>query len=179
MKVYLDNNVLDNVFRKSDLKDVNYGSLWCVKNDEVIDKRTYPDDMNLSFIMKSPLGHQATFFKTDIVLSHPYKEKFNISADRALFMELYISGFQFKYINIPIVYFYLGGIGSNIKTLAERQKQFHDIKREFFSEQVVCDIEKMIKVEEEFSFVHRVMVLHILYKFFKYIQRIRSKFLYG
>ena len=162
---------LEKVFSKNDLCDVNYGDQWCVNEGKVIEKRTYPDVMSLVFLFKAPLGHQATFFRTSLFKQYTYREKYTISADRALYMELYTAGCKFQHIQLPIVYFDTEGIGSNIKTLEERHKQFHDIKREFFSEQVICDIESLMSEAENYKFVYRVAPLRWTYQFFRKIQQ--------
>lgn len=174
---YIDSDVLQKVFSNKELKDVNYGNQWCIDDKgAIIEKRSYPDLMSLTFLFRSPLGHQASFIKTEIVKEHLYKENYNISADRAFFLELYCAGCQFYHIPLPIVYFDTEGIGSNPKTLQERRKQFNQIKREFFSDQVVKDIEKLIEKEDNFNFVMRVKPLRWFYMFMKKLQSIKYKF---
>jgi len=176
---FIDENVLAKVFSLEELADVNYGQQWCVKDGQIIEKREYPSKMDLSFIMRSPLGHQASFFRTAIIKQHLYKEQYKISADRAFFMELYVSGFEFKYLNFPIVFFDTDGIGSSPKTYEERKRQFYNIKREFFSDQVVNDIEDLLCQSDEFDFVLRTKPLFYVYRFFKWVQSIRSRIIYG
>lgn len=174
---YIDSDVLLNVFSNKELKDVNYGDQWCVDDKgQIIEKRSYPEIMSLSFLFRNPLGHQASFIKTEIVKNHLYKELYKISADRAFFLELYCAGCKFYHIPLPIVYFDTEGIGSNIKTMEERRKQFHKIKREFFSDQVVNDIERLLKKEDNYEFVMRVKPLKWFYKFMKKLQSIKYKF---
>lgn len=171
---YIDSNVLGRVFSCPDLADVNYGDQWCASDSKVIEKRTYPDKMSLSFLFREPLGHQASFFKTDVIKKNLYKENYSISADRAFFLELYVKGVQFHHIPQPIVYFDTEGIGSNPKTLQERRKQFYQIKREFFSDQVIKDIEEMMHNADNYAFVCRVKPLNWTYKLFKRIQKLRN-----
>lgn len=172
---FIATDTLQNIFRRSFESDVNYGDVWFVKNDRVIEKRIYPDNINLSFLLRSPLGHQATFVKTEIAKKYLYRTKYKISADRAFFIELYCNDCSFSHISQPIVYFDSEGIGSVDKTLKERRKQFFQIKREFFSEQVLRDIERLLKVEDEFSFVMRIKPLRWTFQFFKNLQKIKNR----
>ena len=172
---YISADTLKKVFSNKDLADVNYGDQWCIKEGKVVEKRIYPDKMGLSYLLKAPLGHQASFFRTSAIKEHPYKEKYTISADRAFFLGLYVFGYQFKHIQQPIAYFDTEGIGSNAKTLAERRRQFHAIKREFFSEQVINDIEHLMKEADNYKFVCRVAPLRWIYRLSRTIQRKRDK----
>ena len=172
---YIAPNTLQQVFSHDELADVNYGDQWCIKDGKVVEKRVYPDQINLTYLFRAPLGHQAAFFRTSVIKEHLYKEQYHISADRAFFLELYVHGFQFKHFNLPIVYFDTEGIGSNIKTLAERRRQFRSIKREYFSDQVVADIERLISETDNYQFVCRVAPLRWTYNLFRAIQRIRAK----
>lgn len=172
---FIDGSTLQRVFDDNSLLDVNYGDQWCSSEGVVSEKRTYPDQMTLSYLFRAPLGHQASFFKTEVIKKHLYKEAYTISADRAFFMELYCFGYKFHHIQQPIVYFDTQGIGSNLKTLKERQRQLALIKREFFSDQVVRDIEDLLYKESEYDFVMRVAPLRFFYLFLKKLQALKNK----
>ncbi len=171
---FISPDTLKNVFSDNQLYDVNYGDQWCVQNGKVVEKRTYPQKMSLDYLFRAPLGHQASFFRTSVLKSHPYHEEYSISGDRALFLELYVNGFSFKHMPIPVVYFDTEGIGSNVKTLKERQKQFGQIKRSLFSEQVIGDIEQLMYEADNYKFVCRVTPLRWLYQFMRKIQQLRD-----
>lgn len=173
----IDKDVLDTAFSQPLLGDVNYGDVWCVQNEQIIERRSYPNKINLSFLFRNPLGHQSTFIKTEIAKKYPYREEYKISADRAFFLEIYCNNHSFHHISLPIVYFDSDGIGSNPKTLKSRQEQFYQIKREFFANQVVKDIERLQGIEDEFLFVQRVLPLKWTYLFFKKLQQIKGKLL--
>ncbi len=172
---YIDADTLAKVFETHELADVNYGDQWCSNNGKVVERRTYPAKIGIDYLFRSPLGHQATFFRTAIVKEHPYREQYTISGDRGLFLELYIAGFRFQHIPFPIVYFDTEGIGSNIKTLPERRKQFYHIKREFFSGQVISDIERLMGDSTNYQFVCRVAPLRWCYQLCRSIQRFRDR----
>lgn len=172
---YINNNVLQTVFDNNILLDVNFGDQWCInKAGKVIEHRSYPDHMSLSFLFRNPLGHQASFIKTEIVKKHLYKEQYKISADRAFFLELYCAGCSFYHIPLPIVFFDTEGIGSNKKTYDERRKQFYQIKREFFADQVVKDIELLLRKQDNFAFVERVKPLRWLYNLMRKLQSFKN-----
>lgn len=172
---YISPDTLSKVFSLGDLSDVNYGDQWCIENGKVTERRTYPDKMSLDYLFNAPLGHQATFFRTSAIKAHPYRENYTISSDRALFLELYTSGCHFRHLPQPIVYFDTLGIGSSAKTFATRKQQFHDIKREYFADQVVCDIERLMRDSENYQFVQRNFPLRWTYNLFRSLQRLRDK----
>lgn len=172
---FINESVLKKVFISERLADVNYGNQWCVLDGTIVEKRIYPDNIDLPFLFRNPLGHQASFIRTSLAKTHPYRLKYSISADRALFLELYISGASFFHLPFPIVYFDAGGIGSNSSTFDLRRNQLKQIKEELFSIQAAEDIEKMISKSEEFDFVMRVTPLRWTYSFFKWLQKVRYK----
>ncbi len=173
---YINKDVLQRVFAIQKLSDVNYGDQWCINEaGEVLERRSYPDHMSLPFLFRSPLGHQASFIKTEVVKRHPYKEQYSISADRALFLELYCAGCSFYHISLPVVYFDTEGIGSNKKTYQERKKQFYLIKREYFSDQVVKDIEMLLRIKDNFAFVERIKPLKGFYNLMRKLQSLKNK----
>lgn len=173
---FISSDSLQRVFQFPLTADVNYGDMWFVKGNTVIEKRTYPDVMTLSFLFKSPLGHQAVFVKTEVAKKYLYRTQYYISADRAFFLELFCNNCSFNYLSYPVVYFDSEGIGSVSKTINDRKKQFYAIKRDFFSDQVVKDIERLLSIEEEYQFIIRVKPLKFVYFFFKKLQRIKNIF---
>lgn len=170
---YLDSDILEKVFSDPALADVNYGDQWCVFHGAVMEKRHYPDQMDLTFLFRAPLGHQASFIKTSIAHNHPYRIKYRISADRAFFLELFLSGASFRHLPFPVVYFDTDGIGSHENTKELRRSQFQQIKTELLPEQVVDNIERLIDKSEEFDFVLRVLPLRWGYVFCKWLQKIK------
>lgn len=168
-------DTLAKIFSKPLQADVIYGNVWFIKYNKVIEKRTYPDQMTLSFLFRSPLGHQATFVKTKAAQKYLYRTQYRISADRAFFLELYCNNHSFCHISQPVVYFDSEGIGSVSKTINDRREQFYRIKREFFSDQVTKDIERLLSIEDEFQFVMRVKPLKWMYLFFKKLQQLKYR----
>lgn len=168
-------DTLEKVFQKPLIADVNYGDVYFLKDNEIIERRTYPDTMTLSFLFKSPLGHQAVFVRTAVAKKYLYRTKYTISADRAFFLELYCNNHSFNHISYPIVYFDSEGIGSIDKTREERKKQFYNLKREFFSDRVNKDIERLLRIEDEYLFVMRVKPLRLMYLFMKKLQKIKNR----
>lgn len=170
---FIEPTVLEMVFNDQALSDVNYGDQWCLSGEKVIEKRRYPDEMDLAYLFRNPLGHQASFIRTSVAKAHPYRVKYFISADRAFFLELYLSGASFHHIDLPIVLFDTEGIGSREETKEQRRDQLQQIKADFFTARAVDDLEKLIDKSGEIDFVMRVPPLRWCYKFFRWIQRIR------
>ena len=172
---FINRDVLERVFTDNLLADVNYGDQWCVLDGSIIEKRRYPVTMDLRFLFRAPLGHQASFIKTSLAKANPYRVKYTISADRAFFIELYLSGASFHYLNLPIVYFDTEGIGSNANTIEQRRNQLQQIKRELLPAPAVKDFEKMMADADEYDFVMRVAPLRWGYLFFKWLRKIKNR----
>lgn len=170
---FIEPTVLENVFCNQILFDVNYGDQWCLSGDKVVEKRSYPDEMDLGYLFRNPLGHQASFIRTSIAKNHPYRVKYSISADRAFFLELYLSGASFHHIDLPIVLFDTEGIGSRKETKEQRKDQLQQIKAELLTARVVEDIERLIDKSGDIDFVMRVVPLRWIYMFFRWLQRVR------
>ena len=77
------------------------------------------------------------------------------------------------YLDLPIVYFDTGGIGSDKSSLEQRREQFQAIKRELLPEPAVKDIERLLAASDEFSFVMRIPPLRWAYSFFKWLNKIK------
>lgn len=172
---YIDEYTLENVFKNPLRGDVNYGNVYFIANGQVIEKRSYPRKMNLSFLWRSPLNHQAVFVKTVVAQSYPYKEQYSISADRAFFLELYVNDYRFHYIGCPIVCFDSNGIGSRPETLEQRRNQLLKIKEELLGRSVMADIEHWMDAEDDCSFVQRVSPLKWMFLSFKKLQAWKGK----
>ena len=172
---FIDRDVLESVFADNHLADVNYGDQWCVLDGSIIEKRRYPETMDLRFLFRAPLGHQASFIKTSLAKANPYRVKYTISADRAFFIDLYLSGASFHYLNFPIVYFDTEGIGSNVNTIEQRRDQLQQIKRDLLPAPAVKDFEKLMADADEFDFVMRVAPLRWAYSFFKWLQKKKNR----
>lgn len=172
---FIDESVLEKVFANEKLADVNYGDQWCILDGSIIEKRTYPDNIDIIYLFRNPLGHQASFIRTSLAKKHPYRQKYSISADRAFFFELYLSEASFHHLPFPIVFFDTGGIGSSNNTFEQRRIQLQQIKEDLFSIRVAEDIEKLISKSEEFDFVMRISPLRWTYYLFKRLQKINYK----
>ena len=171
---FIGRDVLEKVFSDEHLADICYGDQWCVLGDSIIEKRSYPQAMDLRYLFRAPLGHQASFIRTTLAKEHPYRVKYSISADRAFFIELYLSGASFYYLNRPIVYFDTEGIGSNLNTIGQRRVQLQQIKRDLLPAPAVKDFEKLMADADEFDFVMRVAPLRWVYSFFKWLQKVKN-----
>jgi glycosyltransferase involved in cell wall biosynthesis len=170
---FIDRNVLGKVFADESLADVNYGDQWCSHDGKNIEKRTYPETVELRFLFGAPLGHQASFIRTSWAKAHPYRVDYSISADRAFFLDLYLAGASFHYLNLPVVYFDTDGVGSRESTREQRRLQLQAIKKELLPERAVTDFEQLMAKADEYDFVMRVPPLRWAYSFFKWLQKIK------
>ena len=50
---FIDQTVLERVFDDQDLSDVNYGDQWCLSGGKVVEKRSYPDAVDLAYLFRN------------------------------------------------------------------------------------------------------------------------------
>ena len=171
---FLNSSVLERIFSEG-LSDVNYGDQWCILNNQVIEERTYPDVLDLTYLFRSPLGHQASFIRTELAKAHPYHEEFPISADRCFFLELYLAGAVFHHLKFPVVSFDSSDIGSREDTRVSRSQQLQRIKEGLLPVPALRDFERLMKVKDDFDFIMRVPPLRWSFFFFKWLQKLKSR----
>ncbi|MDF3864456.1 glycosyltransferase family 2 protein [Pseudomonas denitrificans (nom. rej.)] len=58
---------------------------------------------------RMPFGHQSTFVRCDVLKSYKFNQTYKYAADYNLLMSLYLKGYVFRYVNIPVCEFLAGG----------------------------------------------------------------------
>lgn len=111
---YLSSNTLQlckNIICNQDA-DIFYGQIKIDENG--VEKAiVYPNKLNLSYLKKMVLNHQACFFKLDLLLSlQGYNEEYILAADYHYYLKAYLAGKKFHPILFPIVKYDVAGISS-------------------------------------------------------------------
>ena len=58
---------LNEVMKNPLFADVHYANVNIIAGSDIIEKRTYPSKLTIDFLFRSPLGHQATFIRSEIM----------------------------------------------------------------------------------------------------------------
>lgn len=109
----LDAIIIDNKY------DVVYGDVLIKKEGTLsLDKAREINQLNYSL----NFCHQSSFVRRKLLIKHPFSLKYKISSDYNLFLNLFISGSAFHYIEDPVSIFEYGGIssGASKKYIKER-----------------------------------------------------------
>lgn len=98
------------------------------------------DGTNEVYVKASPLKyfwkgmqfvHQATFVSTSLMKKYPFDTKYKLIADYNSLYQIYLSGVDFHYINLPLCNFLAGGLSdNNPKSIIECQKMIFQIHRD-------------------------------------------------
>jgi glycosyltransferase involved in cell wall biosynthesis len=113
--------------------DIVYGDRFYLKKD----KKTLQKAMPIETIFKRmPFGHQATFFKRDLIQNIRFNDTYKFAADYNLLMQLYLQNYNFQYVELPICNYVSGGKSeSGLRPYLEVLKILFDN----------CDDEKVIE----------------------------------
>lgn len=114
---------------------------------------TFPSGHHKSIItlvdlLRSSLPHQAMFIKRELLLKHPYDEKYKILSDWKFCLEnLIFDNCSFRNIEFVIADYESGGISANSNGLLAKERA--DILQDLFPTRVLADYERMTPVDDE------------------------------
>lgn len=104
--------------------------------------------ISLVDLLRSSLPHQAMFIKRELLIKHPYDEKYRILSDWKFCIEnLVIDNCSFRNIEDVIADYEGGGISSNSRVLLAKERT--SILHEMFPARILTDYERMIPVDDE------------------------------
>lgn len=99
------------------------------------------EEMTLLRIMETGIHHAGSFIKRELMLCHPYDEKYKICSDRKFFIQsLVIDNCNFSRLGFEVCDFELGGISYTNTDLA--RKESWRIMEELFPPRLVADYRK-------------------------------------
>jgi len=108
-----DNNILENIFRKTHYGDVLYGNCKLELKNGEIDEYHMPEKITLSYFYSGrSINHQSSFFKRTLFDGNLYDETFKIVSDWKYYFLLIFRGAVFEYLDLFVVYFDYTGVGS-------------------------------------------------------------------
>ena len=123
---FFDENVLMDVYNSKPHTDVIEG--YVVRGDKHIRLREKYDDIYVH-LFTDTLSHQGSFIKRELLLAHPYDERYKIVADWKFWLEvLILEPGTYSFIDRDIAFYDTTGISSvREKVFEEREKVLQEL----------------------------------------------------
>ena len=119
---FFETTTLEKVFNGKYSEEVLYGDV-VFQDKEKQHYNKLPNNITiLSYLHKSFINHQSSFIRRETQQKHLYDETFKISADTEFFMYSLTQGAKFKYLDMPIAIYALGGLSSSNLTLCHQDE---------------------------------------------------------
>ena len=104
--------------------------------------------ISLVDLMRGSLPHQAMFIKRELLVNHPYDEKYKILSDWKFCIEtLIFDNNSFRNINTIVADYDTSGISTNSNGLLPKEREL--ILRELFPERILVDYQRLTPVDDE------------------------------
>lgn len=104
--------------------------------------------ISLVDLLRISLPHQAMFIKRELLIKHPYDEKYKILSDWKFCLEtLVIDNCSFRTVEIIIADYEGGGISSNSNGILPIERE--QILKELFPPRILVDYQRLVPVDDE------------------------------
>lgn len=136
--------VLDSV--KEYQEDIICGKV--LKGSSTIPSGHHKSVITLFDLMRGSLPHQGMFIKKELLIKHPYDEKYKILSDWKFCIEsLVFDNCSFRNIDIIVADYDTSGISTNSNGLLPKEKE--QILHELFPPRIITDYQRVSPVDEE------------------------------
>lgn len=99
-------------------------------------------------LLRISLPHQAMFIKKELLIKHPYDEKYKILSDwKFCIQALIIDNCSFRNIEIVIADYESGGISTNSNGLLPKEREV--ILNELFPPRILADYKRLTPIDDE------------------------------
>lgn len=104
--------------------------------------------ISLVDLMRGSLPHQAMFIKRELLVNHPYDERYKILSDWKFCIEaLIFDNNSFRNINTIVADYDTSGISTNSNGLLPKERGL--ILKELFPERILVDYQRLTPVDDE------------------------------
>ena len=144
---FYENDTLEKVsaYLEKRIADIYYGNLIIVNGSAILERREYNETVDLYDMFFKGFGHQAQYFKTTILKSSHFDEKYKIFGDHAKNVELFMKGYVFK--NLPLYVARFDGNGISSKCKSEKLPEMKKIEQDFLSDSILSVLLRLYKYE--------------------------------
>lgn len=99
-------------------------------------------------LMRASLPHQAMLIKRDLLVKHPYDERYKILSDWKFCLEtIVIENCTFRNIDVIVADYDTSGISSNSNGLLPKERE--QILKEMFPPRILSDYQRLYPVDDE------------------------------
>ena len=104
--------------------------------------------ISLVDLMRISLPHQAMFIKRELLVNHPYDEKYKILSDWKFCLEaIILDNCSFRATEDVIADYESGGISTNSNGLLPKERE--QILKELFPSRILVDYQRLVPVDDE------------------------------
>lgn len=137
-------NVLD--FLKDYQEDIICGKVF--KGGSSIPCGHNKPTITLVDLMRGSLPHQAMFIKRDLLVKHPYDERYKILSDWKFCLEtIVLDNCTFRNVDIVVADYDTNGISTNSNGLLPKEREL--ILKEMFPSRILADYQRLYPVDDE------------------------------
>ncbi len=125
---FFDHHVLEKVYHRGMQADIIEGHT--IRTDKMVRHRPVYDDM-CEHLFTDTISHQGTFIRRQLLLDHPYDEKYKIVSDWKFWLEtLIIEDHSYSFVDLDISYFDMTGI--SFTQIEPREQEREKVYQELF-----------------------------------------------
>lgn len=118
------------------------------KGDSTIPFGHNKPTISLVDLMRGSLPHQAMFIKRELLVKHPYDERYKIVSDwKFCIQAIIIDNCSFRNIDIIIADYDTNGISTNSNGLLPKEKE--EILKELLPPRILADYQRLAPVDDE------------------------------
>lgn len=119
-----------------------------IKGNATIPCGHHKPTITLVDLMRTSLPHQALFIKRELLIKHPYDEKYRIMSDWKFCTEsLIFDNCSFRNIDVIVADYDTSGISTNSNGLLPKEKGI--IIKELFPPRIIADYQRFAPVDDE------------------------------
>ena len=139
-----DSNVLNSVVDYQE--DIICGKV--LKGNSTIPSGHHKFTISLVDLMRGSLPHQAMFIKRELLVKHPYDEKYKILSDWKFCIEaLVFDNCSFRNVDTIVADYDTSGISTNSNGLLPMEREL--ILKELFPPRILADYQRLVPVDDE------------------------------
>ena len=127
-------------------EDIICGKVF--KGNTTIPSGHYKPTITLVDLMRGSLPHQAMFIKRELMVKHPYDEKYKILSDwKFCIQALVFDNCTFRNIDVVVANYDISGISTNSNGLLAKERDI--ILKELFPQRIIDDYNRLTPVDDE------------------------------
>lgn len=129
-----ESRVLDEIFTKNRHDEILYGDVLYVNGKKVCEKKSYPKDITISWLLTDTICHQSIFIPKILQERFPYNENLRFSSDYEFLLKALLKSAKFKHVDIFVCGFDINGISRNPSCYASLYSEADSVRNRLLPE---------------------------------------------